>query len=227
VADLQRFVNAMGGCIEGVGGSQVVVGNCRDYRPVEHTVIGDRIVAATVLSAAAAAGGDVTLTGVDIGMLNVICGAFREAGCSLTVDPHGIHIRVNRRLSAVCPIRTQPYPGFPTDAQAPFMAAAATFEGTTIFIENIFDNRYRHVEGLQCMGADIRIEGRVAIVNGVLKLSGASVKMPDLRAGAALVVAALGAEGETRATGLEHIDRGYQGFAEALRDLGADIERNE
>jgi UDP-N-acetylglucosamine 1-carboxyvinyltransferase len=167
----------------------------------------------------------VALTGIDPGLLTVICGIFREAGCELQVDRHTIRIQASRRLHAVCPIRTQPYPGFPTDAQAPLMAAAATFEGTTLFVENMFENRFRHVDGLMCMGADIRVEGRVAVVNGVQKLTGAPVKTPDLRAGAALAVAALGAEGETRITGLEHIDRGYQGFAGALKDIGADVER--
>lgn len=130
-------------------------------------------------------------------------------------------------LKAVRPVHTAPYPGFPTDAQAPVMAALAAGTGTTVFVENMFENRYRHVDELARMGADIRVEGRVAVVCGVSRLHGSSVKASDLRGGAALAVAALGAEGETLLTGLHHIDRGYERLEDDLRALGAEIKRLE
>jgi UDP-N-acetylglucosamine 1-carboxyvinyltransferase len=136
-----------------------------------------------------------------------------------------IHIAMDRRPRAVSPIRTSPYPGFPTDAQAPLMGLMAGSDGVTVFVENIFENRYRHVGELKRMGANIETEGRVAVVRGVEKLIGAEVEATDLRGGAALIIAGLAAHGETRISGSEHIERGYEGIETALESIGAEIRK--
>lgn len=225
IVDLQDFLLAMGAAVRGAGSSVITVEGGRPLHGGEHTVIGDRIVAATYLAAVAAAGGDVDVTGVDYRHLSTVTAVLTEAGCLLESGKDHIRIRHEGRLKEVRPVRTAPYPGFPTDAQAPLMAALAKSGGTSVFVENIFESRYRHVDELARMGADIRVEGKVAVVYGVQTLHGAAVQSADLRGGAALVAAALGAEGRSTITGLHHIDRGYYGLEEALRSLGADMIR--
>ena len=149
-----------------------------------------------------------------------------EAGCTVQSGGERITLRSGGRLKGVRPIRTAPYPGFPTDAQPPLMGALVRGEGCTVFVENMFESRYRHVDELARMGADIRVEGRVAVVYGVPRLHGARVRAADLRGGAALVVAALAAEGVSQIEGLHHIDRGYQSLERDLRALGARITRS-
>lgn len=227
IADLQAFLNAMGARVQGAGSSLVMIEGGRPLHGGEHTVIGDRIVAATYLAAAAAAGGDVTVRGVDCRQLSTVAALFREAGCQVRSTADTVRLACNEPLKAVRPVHTAPYPGFPTDAQAPVMAALATARGTTLFVENVFESRYRHVDELARMGADIRVEGRVAAVCGVLRLHGSAVRATDLRGGAALAAAALGADGESVLTGLRHIDRGYEDLARDLRALGAKIDRTE
>ena len=227
IVDLQGFLNAMGAKVRGAGSSTIVIEGGQTLHGGEHTVIGDRIVAATYLTAAAAAGGDVTVRGVDYRHLSTVTSILREAGCDVRSEKGTVRLICDARLNAVRPIHTAPYPGFPTDAQAPLMAAMASAAGTTVFVENVFENRYRHVDELARMGADIRVEGRVAVVCGVPRLHSGAVKAADLRGGAALAVAALGAEGETVLTGLHHIDRGYERLEEDLRALGAEIKRLE
>ena len=151
----------------------------------------------------------------------------REAGCEIAANETGIYCAAAERLKAVRPIRTAPYPGFPTDAQAILMAALLRSRGVTVFEENLFTSRYRHVDELVRMGADIRVFGRTAVVTGMKTLHGASVRCTDLRGGAALCVAALAAEGESRISEISHIDRGYEDIARDLRVLGADIVRIE
>lgn len=185
----------------------------------------DRIVAATYLTAVAAAGGDVDVTGCDYAYLSTVTAALAESGCAVKSGRDHIRIRCDGPLKGVRPVRTAPYPGFPTDAQAPLMAALCKGTGTSVFVENIFESRYRHVDELSRMGADIRVEGRVAVVYGVPRLHGAQVRATDLRGGAALAVAALGAEGRSELTGVHHIDRGYQSLEGDLRRLGAEIRR--
>ena len=197
----------------------------RQLHGAEHTVIADRIVAATYIAAAAAAGGDVAVRGVDYRQLSTVTAVLREAGGEVRSGKDYVRLTCTQRLHGVRPVRTAPYPGFPTDAQAPLMAALARGTGCTVFVENMFESRYRHVDELIRMGADIRVEGRVAVVYGVSRLHGASVLASDLRGGAALVVAALGAEGKSTITGLHHIDRGYQSLEYDLQRLGADIRR--
>ena len=191
--------------------------------------MGDRIVAATLLSGAAAAGGRILLNGVDWRHLSTVISVFHEAGCH--VQSGGARVELyrdpNRRLRSVSTIRTAPYPGFPTDGQATVMAALAASAGCTMFVENMFDSRYRHVPELIRMGGDITTEGRVALVRGVARLHGAKVEASDLRGGGGLAAAALGAEGVTILSGLHHIDRGYEQLEEVLTQLGARIERRD
>ena len=227
IVDLQNFLNTMGAHVRGAGTSTVTVEGGRILHGGEYTVMGDRIVAATYLTAAAAAGGDVTVTGVQCAHLTTVTSVLEQAGCEISLQPAQMRLRRRGTLHAVSPIHTAPYPGFPTDAQAPVMAALTCAKGATVFVENMFENRYRHVDELAHMGADIRVEGRVAVVLGVDGLHASRVKAADLRGGAALAVAALGARGETVLTGLHHIDRGYENLERDLRLLGAHIKRLE
>ena len=186
--------------------------------------MGDRIVAATYLSAVGAAGGEVEVSGICPDHLSTVLDVLEQAGCRLQRTEDTIFLHSGGPLRGVRPIRTAPYPGFPTDAQAVVMAALAGGQGETVFEENIFQSRYRHVSQLARMGADIRLSGRTAVVRGT-DLHAAQVYSTDLRGGAALVVAALAAEGTSRIAQLEHIDRGYDRLEQALSQLGAQICR--
>ena len=225
IEDLQNFLCSLGARISGAGSSIIEIEGVSETHDAVHSVIPDRIVAATYLSALAIAGGDIVLENVYPEHLESVTGILCECGCLMDIG--GTYIRAirNTAMYPMQPIRTMPYPGFPTDAQAPIMALATQCDGMTIFIENIFESRYRHVPELIRMGADIRVEGRVAIVNGGRKLSGAPVVAGDLRGGAALVVAALAAQGESTISALSHIDRGYENIERDLSQLGADIVR--
>lgn len=229
IGDLQSFLNSLGACVRGAGSSTITVEGGRELSGGEYTVMGDRIVAATLLSAAASAGGRVRLRGVDWRHLATVLSVFHQAGCR--VESRLEYVELIRDgstpLKGVPTIRTAPYPGFPTDAQAPVMAALAASQGCTLFVETMFDSRYRHVPELIRMGADVTTEGRVALVRGVERLHGARVEASDLRGGGALAAAALGAEGTTVLSGLHHVDRGYEGLEEMLSALGADVERRE
>ena len=227
IGDLQKFLNACGASVHGAGSSTVVVEGGKPLHGCTHRCLGDRIVAATYLCAVASAGGAVRLTGVDCCQLSTVTSALSEAGCRIRSDLNGINIESVRPLQAIRPVRTAPYPGFPTDAQAVLMAALLKSEGATVFVENIFESRYRHVDELVRMGADIRVEGKVAVVCGVEALRGAALQAADLRGGAALAVAALGAQGVSTVSRTEHIDRGYEDLARDLAGLGAHIRREE
>ena len=222
IVDLQRFLNAMGARVSGAGSPVISIQGGAPLHGAEHTVMGDRIAAATYLCAVGAAGGELRLTGADPADLAAVCCCLEEAGCRLRTDGEGMSITAPGRMRGIRTVRTAPYPGFPTDAQAILMAALAGGTGTTMMVENMFDSRYRHVDELARMGADIQLAGRVAVVTGS-RLHGAEVRSTDLRGGAALVVAALGAEGVSRVSGLSHIRRGYQGLDDGLAALGADI----
>jgi len=215
----------MGARVNGAGGSIITVEGGTALHGCTHRVIGDRIVCATYLCAAAAAGGEVRLTGVDYRAVSTVALSLAESGCEVRSEADAVSLRSTGALRSVRPVRTAPYPGFPTDAQPVLMAALLRSEGCTVFVENIFENRYRHVDELSRMGAEIRVAGRVAVVNGVRTLHGAAVKCTDLRGGAALVIAGLSAEGTTRVTELTHIDRGYDAIERDLAALGAQIRR--
>ncbi len=223
IVDLQGFLRAAGAQVTGAGTSTIAIQGGSAHHPVEYRVMGDRIEAATYLCAAAAARGEVELTGVAPDTLTAVLACLEGAGCTLRTGGESIFLSSAALLRGIEPVRTAPYPGFPTDAQAILMAALAGGEGDTLFVENIFDSRYRHVDELRRMGADIQVAGRAAMVNGVGRLHGASLRSTDLRGGAALVVAALGAEGTTQVSELRHIKRGYQALDKNLLSLGADI----
>ena len=227
IEDLQNFLNACGGCVSGAGSSTVTIQGGKMLHGCVYRCMPDRIVTATYLCAAASAGGDIFLRSAQERHLRTVSAALRQAGCAIEQDAAGVRCRCESRLQAIRPVRTAPYPGFPTDAQAVLMAALLRSRGATVFEENIFENRYRHVDELIRMGANIRTAGRVAVVTGVESLSGAAVRCTDLRGGAALCVAALAAEGETRLCETGHIDRGYEDIARDLRSLGADAVRCE
>lgn len=224
ITDLQEFLRKAGALVLGGGESVITVSGSTPRRDVEHTILPDRIEAATFLCAAAACGGEVTLMGTEPEHVGTVIQCLRDAGCTVRSAGRTITLLAPKRLGSMPTVRTMPYPGFPTDSQAPLMAAACTAQGSALFIETIFENRFRHAAELQRMGADIRISGRTALVTG-RQLHGARVRSTDLRGGAALVVAALAAQGESRVEALTHIDRGYEHFAEKLTALGASIRR--
>lgn len=225
IVDLQTFLNACGASVRGAGSATITIEGKRPLHDCEHTLIADRIVSATYLAAAAAAGGEILLRNVDYRHLATVTSCLKEAGCTVRSHTDWIRLESSGALRAIRPVRTAPYPGFPTDAQAVLMAALLKGRGTTVFVENIFESRYRHVGELLRMGANVRTEGRVAVVCGVPVLHGARVQATDLRGGAALAVAALSAEGESTITQLHHIDRGYADLAGDLAALGAEIKR--
>ena len=227
IADLQDFLQKLGVEIHGAGTSAITVQGKGTLHGCTHRCIGDRIAASTYLCAAAAAGGQVTLSGIDYRHLATVTTALHQAGCRLQCDDDTITLESSGRLRAIAPVRTSPYPGFPTDAQPLLMAALLRSEGATMFVENMFESRYRHVPELLRMGAEIRLEGRVAVVCGVTDLHGAAVRSADLRGGAALVIAGLQAQGVTQIHNIHHIQRGYQDIAGNLAALGAEVSTAE
>ncbi len=227
IVDLAMFLNSCGADIKGAGESTIVINGKKKLNSAIHTVIPDRIMEATYLSAAAITGGNISINKADPTLIASIIPLFEAAGCKIKTENHRITITSPNRLSGLPTVRTMPYPGFPTDAQAPIMAMASVADSTSIFVENIFESRFKHVSQLNVMGAKIKVEGRVAIVEGVERLSGANVSAPDLRGGAALVIAALAAEGRTEISGVSHIDRGCESFENNLRTVGALINRKD
>ena len=227
IVQLQQFLNALGGEVTGAGGSVITVRGGRPLHGGAISILGDRIVAATLLSGVAAAGGEVELQGVDWRHLSTVLQLLEQGGGRVRSAPGRIWFsrRGDVPMKSVGPVATAPYPGFPTDAQAPVMAAFATARGTTIFQETMFSRRFGHVPELRAMGADISLNGQGAWVRGVKRLHGAQVSATDLRGGGALAVAALGAQGETQLRGVEHIDRGYEHLEQMFNSLGAHIRR--
>lgn len=223
IVDLGRFLAAMGADIAGVGESTIVIRGGKALFPARYTVMGDRIAGATYLCAAAAAGGEIEVTGLRGEHLSALLAILEEAGCVVYTQGASICLRSDGLLEGVSPVRTGPYPAFPTDCQPLLMAALAGGNGSTIFVENMFDSRYRHVNELARMGADIRVDGRVAVVKGRGRLHGAGVRGTDLRGTAALVIAALSAQGVSQVHDLRYIRRGYDGLERDLAALGAEI----
>ena len=223
IADLQCYLRKLGADISGAGTSTVTISGFRPRPFVEHTIMPDRIVAATILCAAAACGGEVELQDVDPAHFSTVLASLSEAGCAIITAASTVRLTSDGQLTAPRPVVTQPYPGFPTDAQPPLMAACLRAKGTTVFTENIFTNRYRHAEEFRRLGAAVSIEGRVAYVTGVERLTGAPLTASDLRGGAAMLVAGLCAEGATELFDDGYIDRGYDRFDACLSALGADV----
>lgn len=225
ICDLADCLNSFGANISGAGESTVVIDGVDSLSGAMHTIIPDRIAAATYMAATAATGGRVLIDRVVPSHLSGIIPVFEESGCSVKQRGNSILIDAPHRLKAVNLIRTMPYPGFPTDAQPPLMAMLASAKGTGIFVENIFENRYKHTSSLERMGAKIYIEGKVAVVEGVPELYGAKVSAPDLRGGAALIVAGLSAGGKTEINDIHYIERGYESIELSLSRLGASIKK--
>jgi UDP-N-acetylglucosamine 1-carboxyvinyltransferase len=222
--DLADFLVAMGARIDGVGTPTIEVEGVDAFAPTTHTVIPDRIEAGTFAVAACVTRGDVTLVGARADHLDLVLAKLDEAGALVSVDESGVRVAMDERPRAV-DLVTLPYPGFPTDLQPPIMALLATAEGTSIITENVFESRFMFVDELNRMGADIRTEGHHAVVRGVDRLSSAPVRALDLRAGAALILAALGADGVTEIADVGHVDRGYEDIDSKLSALGAEVSR--
>ena len=222
IVDLANFINSMGGNIVGAGTKTIRIKGVKKLHKTEHTVIPDRIEAGTYMVAAAATGGDIMVENVVPSHLQPIIAKLREAG--VTIEEYDDKIRVVSGGSIKpVDIKTLPYPGFPTDMQAQFMAMLSKADGTSIINETIFENRFMHVNEMSRMGLNARVEGNSAILKGNSHLSGAKVRATDLRAGAALIIAGLLADGETEITEVYHIKRGYSNIVEKLQNLGADI----
>ena len=224
IADLQNFVNRMGGRISGGGSSTVVVEGVKSLHVAEYTPVSDRIEAGTFLIASAMCGGELALKNARAENLSALLDKLREISCKIHAIDDKIYIKSGARFSPKL-IETSPYPGFPTDLQAPMTALACICGGSTVVVENLFETRFKHVPELIRMGADITVRGRSAFVRGVPRLHGADVCAGDLRGGAALALAAISAEGRSTVTDLRHIDRGYSEFEYKLRGAGARIRR--
>jgi UDP-N-acetylglucosamine 1-carboxyvinyltransferase len=224
ITDLQNFLNGMGARITGAGLDTVHIEGVERLNGVEYRVIPDRIEAGTFMVAVAISRGEVFLENVVLEHLQPLIAKLREIGVDVIPKSSGVRVIGNHKYRPT-DIKTMPYPGFPTDMQPQMMALFAAIPGTSIIVETIFENRYMHVQELRRMGADIKLEGRIAIVKGKTALEGATVEATDLRAGAALILAALFAHEETIISKVEHIDRGYEKIHEKLEKLGADIRR--
>ena len=224
IADLAEMLIKMGARIEGHGTSRIRIQGVEQLHGCTHQVVADRIETGTFLCAVAATGGDVVLQHGRIDHLEAVVEKLRDAGATVLEVEGGIHVQSTGRLKAQT-FRTTEYPGFPTDMQAQFMALNIISHGTAMVTETIFENRFMHVNEMVRLGANIQIDGKVAVVEGVERLSGATVMATDLRASASLVIAGLVAEGETVVDRIYHLDRGYDQMEAKLRGLGADIER--
>ena len=226
ITELQSFLRKLGAEVSGAGSATVTVrGGPLSARRVGHRIMPDRIVSSTYLAACAAAGGDVELRGVCPEHFSTVLRSLSECGCDIMSKGARVRLRSDGNLTAPMPVITGPYPGFPTDAQPLMLAACLRAKGTSVFVENVFQNRFRFTEELLRLGARIHTEGRVAVVTGVEALHGAPAVATDLRGGAALIIAALSAEGRTELLDSGHVARGYERFDENLRALGADISR--
>jgi len=226
IIDLCEMLQAMGARIDGVSTSTLTVEGVERLHPVEHATVTDRMVAGTWAFAAAIAGGDITVHGGRAHHLDIVLDKLVSAGATVTSDDDGFRVQVGRRLNAF-DVVTLPYPGFPTDLQPFAMALAAVSEGTAMVTENVFEARFMFAQELARLGADLRTDGHHAVVRGRAELSGAPVVAHDIRAGAALVLAGLAAQGTTTVAESHHIDRGYPHFAELLQGLGVDVTRVE
>jgi UDP-N-acetylglucosamine 1-carboxyvinyltransferase len=224
IADLAAFLDRMGAHVLGAGSSTITVDGVEELSAVEHTVIPDRIEAATFLAAAGVAGGEITVEGARADHMDMLIEKLAEMGMRVSPDSSGVWALAARRLASA-DIATLPYPGVATDYKPLLVAVLAVADGVGIVTENIFSGRFRYIDELVRMGADIRTDAHHVIVRGREQLSGAPVRAPDIRAGAALVIAGLRADGETVVNDAEHIDRGYESFVPKLQALGADVER--
>ncbi len=227
IEDLQRFINALGGSVRGAGTHTIQIRGVKELHGAVYRPIPDRIVAGTLLAAAAITGGEVHLDNAPCRDMVAVLAKLREMGCEIREKIGAIDLKAPKRLLAFQQLQTQPHPGFPTDMQVQMLALAALAKGTSIVVENVFENRFTHAGDLNRMGANIMVNGRMAIVQGVDALYGARVNARDLRGGAALVIAGLAAQGVTEVDNVHLIDRGYENLEGMLRNLGAKIQRIE
>ena len=227
ISDLQNFLNSMGAKISGAGSNKIKIEGVASLKSVKKRIMPDRIVAATMMFAACISGGNITLKNVNCSHIESVILLLQGCGADIYTHGDSLDIICSKRLRFSDTLCTMPYPGFPTDAQAQAVAAFSTMEGTSIVKETIFENRFNHASELKKMGADITVDDRIAVIKGVKRLSGAHVYAPDLRGGAALVIAALGAEGTTVVDNIHYIDRGYEQLDKMLSALGGDIKRND
>lgn len=226
IVDLANFLNEMGADIKGAGTDTIKITGVSSLTGTTHDIIPDRIEAGTYMVASAITKGDIILDNIMVDHLKPMMAKLKETGVVMEETESGLHICCKDMLKSM-DIKTLPYPGFPTDMQAPFMSLVTIAEGTSIIIETVFENRYMHAGELSRMGADIKIDGRTAVIEGVKKLTGTQVKATDLRAGAGLILAALVAEGTTEISDIYHIERGYCCIEQKLRKLGVDIQKIE
>jgi UDP-N-acetylglucosamine 1-carboxyvinyltransferase len=227
ITELQDFLVKMGAKLHGAGSSTIVIEGGGMLKGVRHRLLPDRIVAGTYMVAAAITAGDITVENVRPDHLSSVYAKLKECGCRLTIGENTTRVVGPKRPNEMRLIETLPHPGFPTDMQSQFMALLATVKGPSVVIETVFENRYMHIGELNRMGANIKIEGRSAVIAGGQQLVGAKVIATDLRAGAALVLAGLMAEGTTEIAEIYHIERGYSNFIEKMTTLGAKIRRAE
>ena len=225
IEDLQRFLNSIGAKISGAGTGTIIIHGVETLCGGEFLPLCDRIEAGTFLIGTAMCGGEIQLNGVNAELISSLLHKLRENGCKIRVKDDKIFLKCDKRLSSVKSFETQPYPGFPTDLQAQMTALCCVCRGNSIVTENLFETRFKYVPELRKMGADITVIDRNAFIHGVEKLKGAEVIAHDLRGGAALVIAALAAEGRSEIFDISHIDRGYADFEYKLRALGGDIVR--
>ncbi|MBQ4100779.1 MAG: UDP-N-acetylglucosamine 1-carboxyvinyltransferase [Oscillospiraceae bacterium] len=226
IIDLANYLCGCGAKIKGAGESTIIIEGVTKLHNCEYSVIADRIATITYLCAIAITGGEVKIDKTNAEHISSVLPLLEDAGCEIKIlGSDSIYLKRAGKLNSVKTIRTMPYPGFPTDAQAPIMALMSVANGTSVFIENIFENRYKHIGELRRLGANIKVEGKVAVVEGVKHLTSASVMATDLRGGASLVCAGLVCEGETEIDGVWHIDRGYENIEGVLTSLGANIKR--
>ncbi len=225
ISDLADFLNSCGARISGAGQGTVVIEGVKKLSSATHSVITDRIVAATYMAAAAVTGGEVKLNNIIPAHLGPMIDLFEETGCAVGTGCKSVYLKAPVRLTGVKLIRTMPYPGFPTDIQAPVAAMLTKASGTSVIIETIFENRFKYIGELVRLGAKLRVDGRMAVIEGVEKLHGARVRTTDLRGGAALIVAGLAAEGETVISDIKHIERGYENPEKVLSKLNGRIKR--
>ena len=224
ISDLADFLNSAGARIYGSGSDTVYIHGVETLNSTEHTVIPDRIVAATYMACAAVTGGKIKLNNVMPSHMVALLSTFRESGCNIEVTGKSLTVSSNQRLRRVPTVRSMVYPAFPTDAGPVVISMLCKAEGTSVFVENIFENRFRYVDELKRLGAKIKTEGKIAVIEGVESLSAANCNCTDLRGGAALVVAALAANGKTEIGEITHITRGYDNITTTLKQVGADID---
>ena len=226
IIDLQNFLNKMGAKIKGAGSDIIEIEGVKKLKDISYNIMPDRIETGTFLCMAAMSAGNIKVKECNSNHITPVIHKLQETGCKLNIKPNEIEIQAPKRLKST-DIKTMPYPGFPTDMQSIFATSLTIAKGTSMIVENLFENRYKYTQELIRMGSKITIEGKTAVIKGVKRLYGTTVKATDLRGGAALVMAGIVAKGTTKVENIEYILRGYEKFDQKLKDLGIDIKKYE